>query len=86
MFDDAVAIVDPNQDQELLALDEALTSLSAVDPGSSQLVELRFVGGLSVREAAEVLDVSEATIKRWRKTAKIWLRHELNNVESTSPS
>ena len=77
MFYDGIAILDPNQGRELLALDEALTSLSAVDPGLSRLVELRFVGGLSVPEAAEVLDVSPATIKRWWQTAKIWLRHEL---------
>ena len=77
VFDERIAVVDPSKGRDLLALDEALTSLSAVDENLSQLVELRFFGGLSVRESAAVLKVSQATINRWWRTAKIWLRHEL---------
>ena len=58
---------------ELVALDEALTNLATVDPRKSRIVELRFFGGLTVDETAEVLKVSPATIRRDWSTAKVWL-------------
>jgi RNA polymerase sigma-70 factor, ECF subfamily len=62
---------------DFLALHEALNRLSALDPQLARIVELRFFGGLSVEEAAEVLDSSPATIKRSWRLAKSWLKHEL---------
>jgi RNA polymerase sigma-70 factor, ECF subfamily len=62
---------------DLVALDGALTVLGKVDERKSQVVELRFFGGLSVEETAEVLRVSEETVKRDWKLAKLWLLREL---------
>jgi RNA polymerase sigma factor (TIGR02999 family) len=62
---------------ELVALDDALTALTAVDPRKGQVVELRFYGGLSVEETAEVLKVSVETVMRDWRLAKVWLRREL---------
>ena len=59
---------------DLVALDEALKSLAEMDPRRSQVVELRFFGGLSIEEAAEVLKVSPTTIERDWTIAKAWLR------------
>ena len=65
---------------EMLALDEALASLSKVDPRKGRVVELRFFGGLSVEETAEVLRVSPETVLRDWKMAKTWLFRELNRT------
>lgn len=61
-----------------LALDDALNSLAGVDQRKSQVVELRFFGGLSVEETAEILKVSSETVKRDWRMAKLWLLRELN--------
>ena len=63
---------------EVEALDEALTSLAKIDPRKSRVVELRFFGGLSVEETAEVLEISEETVTRDWRVAKSWLFRELN--------
>jgi RNA polymerase sigma factor (TIGR02999 family) len=62
----------------VLALDDALKGLARIDPRKSQVVELRFFGGLSVRETGEVLRVSEETVQRDWRLAKIWLLHEMS--------
>ena len=62
---------------DLLAVDEALTRLAAIDPQQARLVELRFFGGLTIAEAAEALHVSPATVKRQWAVAKAWLQHEV---------
>jgi RNA polymerase sigma factor (TIGR02999 family) len=62
---------------ELAALDDALNALAALDPRKSQVVELRFFGGLSVEETAGVLKVSAETVMRDWRLAKVWLRREL---------
>jgi len=69
---------------ELLALDDALTDLSAIDPRKGRVVELRCFGGLSVEETAEVLQVSPETVLRDWRMAKTWLFRELsrNSVKS----
>jgi RNA polymerase sigma factor (TIGR02999 family) len=67
----------PQPAVDIVALDEALERLSAVDPQQSRVVELRFFAGLSVKETAEALGVSAATVKRDWATAKLWLYHEL---------
>lgn len=63
---------------DLVALDDALTALAAVDPRRSQIVELRFFGGLTAKETGELLKVSEETALRNWKLAKSWLRLELS--------
>jgi RNA polymerase sigma-70 factor, ECF subfamily len=62
---------------DLLALDEALTALTDLDPRKGQMVEMRFFGGLTVEEVAEVLKVSEETVIRDWRLAKVWLLREL---------
>ena len=62
---------------DIVALDAALERLGTVDPQQSRVVELRFFAGLSVKETAEALGVSTATVKRDWATAKLWLYHEL---------
>jgi RNA polymerase sigma factor (TIGR02999 family) len=65
---------------DIVALDEALARLAAVDPQQSRVVELRFFAGLSVDETAEALDISPATVKRDWATAKLWLYNELKTA------
>ena len=67
----------PRPAVDVVALDEALERLAAVDPQQSRVVELRFFAGLSVKETAEALGVSPATVKRDWATAKLWLYNEL---------
>ena len=68
---------DSGEDPEILALDEALTSLAEFDPRKAKIVELRFFGGLSVEETAKVIDVAPITVMREWKKAKAWLYLEL---------
>jgi RNA polymerase sigma-70 factor, ECF subfamily len=72
------AVVSAERAAEVVALDEALTALASVDLRKSQVVELRYFGGLSVEETAEVLQVSPETVKRDWRLAKLWLMRELN--------
>lgn len=81
-FDDAIMPPNQRKDLDLIALDDALTSLAELDPKLSQLVELRFFGGLTIEESAEVLGVSPATVKRGWATAKIWLVREIDHGKS----
>ena len=67
----------PQPAVDVVALDEALQQLAAVDLRQSRIVELRFFAGLSVEETAEALDISEATVKRDWATARLWLYNEL---------
>jgi RNA polymerase sigma-70 factor, ECF subfamily len=75
---EGVPLVSSRPHPELLAIDDALSALAKVDSRKSQVVELRFFGGLSVEETAEVLGVSPDTIVRDWKLAKAWLRRELS--------
>ena len=68
----------PQTDTDLAALDEAMKKLAAVDERKIRVVEMRFFGGLSVQESAEVLKVSQDTVLRDWKMAKVWLLRELN--------
>ena len=79
-FDEEVHGLKP-RDVDLLALDEALTALAGVDPRQSQIVELRYFGGLTVEEAADVVGVSPATVKREWTAAKLWLRRQMARHE-----
>jgi len=76
-LDEALAVA-KQSGTDLVAIDDALKALAAVDPRKGQVVELRFFGGLSVKEAAEVLKVSPETVQRDWKLAKSWLRRELS--------
>jgi RNA polymerase sigma factor (sigma-70 family) len=73
---DAIAVGE-DRAAAVCALDDALTSLAALDPRRTKVIELRFFGGLTVEETAEVLDVSPQTVMRDWKTAKVWLAREL---------
>jgi RNA polymerase sigma-70 factor (ECF subfamily) len=79
-LDDALVVSpEPALDRvDVVALDRALEALAAVDVRKSRLIELRFFGGLSVEEAADVLHVSTDTVKRDWRLAKLWLLRELN--------
>jgi RNA polymerase sigma factor (TIGR02999 family) len=67
--------------EDLLALDEALTRLAATDPLSAALVQLRYFGGLSMAEAAQVLGISPRTADRRWACARAWLRREIEGNE-----
>lgn len=73
-FDEADA---PAAPPEMLDLEDALKDLAALDPRQARVVELRFFGGLDVQETADVMGVSERTIKREWQTARAWLQHRL---------
>ena len=72
-LEESIVIVSDEKSIDLIALDEALKDLAKFDEFKSRLVELRYFGGLSVEETAEVLDVSEITVKRHWRLAKAWL-------------
>jgi len=76
-IDDALDAAAP-RDLDLVALDDALATLATLDPQQSRVIELRFFGGLSVEETAEVLGISPATVKREWAAARAWLYRELS--------
>jgi RNA polymerase sigma factor (TIGR02999 family) len=78
---DEAAAVAHVQAAEMIALDEALTGLAAVDPRQSKVVELRYFGGMSVEETAEVLEVAAVTVMRDWRAAKAWLLREISSDE-----
>ena len=65
------------QDLDLIALDQALKNLAEIDKDAARIVELRFFGGLTIEETAEVLGVSDSTVKREWRTAKAWLKTQI---------
>jgi RNA polymerase sigma-70 factor (ECF subfamily) len=71
------AVLDGGRDENLVVLDDALQALARIDPRKAQVVELRFFGGLSVEETAEVLKVSPVTVMRDWSTARTWLYREM---------
>jgi len=71
-------VVSPEHSSDLVAVDDALKALTKVDARKAQVVELRFFGGLTVEESAEVLKVSPETVRRDWKLAKAWLLRELS--------
>jgi RNA polymerase sigma factor (TIGR02999 family) len=75
---DRVSVVSEERAADVIALDEALTGLAEIDPQQSRVVELRFFGGLTVEETAEVLGLSPATVKREWSAAKAWLQQEIS--------
>src|SRR5437773_7192082 len=79
---DEAALVTETRSAELLALDEALESLAAQDPRKSQIVELRYFGGLTVEETAEFLKLSQRRVEREWTMAKAWLYRALSEEET----
>ena len=73
----ALEIAAPASDDQMLAIDEALKKLTALDKDKAELVKLRFFVGMTIEEAAAVLGISEATAKRWWIYARAWLYTEV---------
>ena len=76
-LDEGLVAGEPSATVDLLALDQALERLAAVDPEQARLVELRFFGGLTIEETAEAMNISPATVKRHWTVARAWLAREL---------
>jgi RNA polymerase sigma-70 factor, ECF subfamily len=82
-LEDEILVVSHGRSAELLALDEALERLGAMDPQKAKIVELRYFGGLSIEETAEVIGVSVPTINRQWRMAKAWLYSEISGDKSS---
>src|SRR5215471_17037847 len=78
---DEATLLPERRAAELVALDDALRELAAVDPRKSEVVELRFFGGLSIEEAAEVMKISTPTVQREWRRARAWLHRALSNQQ-----
>jgi RNA polymerase sigma factor (TIGR02999 family) len=81
-LDDAIAFKTKNLD--LVLLDDALNELAKLDAQQSRIVELRFFGGLSIEESAQVLNLSPATVKRYWATARVWLHHQMSSTSKSA--
>ena len=79
-LNEAVALFRDRQ-TDIVALDDALRTLEGIDPRKSRVVEMRFFGGLSIKEVAEVLSVSQETVLRDWRLAKVWLLRQLTQNE-----
>lgn len=77
---DQIPDVSSSRDGELMAIDDALQALALMDPRKARVIELRFFGGLSVDETAEILKISPQSVMRDWKLAKIWLSRELSKA------
>ena len=82
VLDEAVALP-KRRELDLVALDDALTCLAALDSRQSQIVELRFFAGLSIEDTSHALGISPATVKREWATARVWLHDALNKPATT---
>lgn len=79
-LDDAISFAsEQEKDFDLVALDDALKKLAEMDETQGKIVELRFFGGLTIEETAEVLDISDSTVKREWRTAKAWLKGRMRD-------
>jgi RNA polymerase sigma factor (TIGR02999 family) len=76
---EGLEVVDAAPPEQLLALNEALTKLAALDPQKAELVKLRFFTGLSIEDSAKALAISPATAKRWWTFARTWLLREVED-------
>lgn len=81
---DEAMIVSKEKAADVVALDDALTRLAAIDLRKSQVVELRYFGGLSMEEIAKVLQISEVTVRRDWSTAKAWLYRAIGGTSKAS--
>jgi len=78
---DEVHLIEEDRSQQLIALDRSLTKLAKLDPRQSRIVEMRYFGGLEMREIAEVLEVSLKTVERDWQAARLWLRADLREQD-----
>ena len=81
---DEPLLVAPQASLDIVALDDALCALNAIEPQRARIVELRFFGGLTNEETAEVLAISPATVQRQWSGARAWLYHEVNRTNEDS--
>jgi len=81
-LDEAAALTEQRAGQ-LIALDDALRDLAALDERKSQIIELRFFGGLSLEETAEVMKISPSTVQREWRAAKAWLHHTMTKTDES---
>jgi RNA polymerase sigma factor (TIGR02999 family) len=77
---DEISVPSQQPNLDVLALDDALTRLASFDPRQSQIVELRFFGGLSIEKTAEIVKISPATAKREWTTARLWLHQTMSEA------
>jgi RNA polymerase sigma factor (TIGR02999 family) len=84
-FPEGLSLAD-SPDDDLLALDEALTRLAASEPAKAELVKLRYFAGLSIDEAAELMHISRTTAKRYWAYARAWLLAEIDDAEAERKS
>jgi RNA polymerase sigma-70 factor (ECF subfamily) len=84
-LDESMAIIDPVHADRWEALDRALDRLAGLSPRQTQIVELRYFGGLTIEETASLLEVSDKTVKRDWAAARAWLRRELGEPPATAP-
>jgi RNA polymerase sigma-70 factor, ECF subfamily len=82
-LDEASALTE-RRAAELIALDDALRDLARLDERRSQIIELRFFGGLSLEETAEVMNISPSTVQREWRAARAWLHHTMENKSDQS--
>jgi len=81
---DQIPDISTRRDPELIAIDDALNTLAELDPRKARVIELRFFGGLSVEETAEVLKVHEQTVVRDWRLARVWLLREISGQRRDS--
>jgi RNA polymerase sigma factor (TIGR02999 family) len=79
------AIISPVPDRSIVALDDALTAFSQLAPRQARVVELRYFGGLTEEEIAEVLEISSRTVRRDWEFARVWLARELSRFSGREP-
>ena len=79
-----IAVFGTEPDADLLALHDVLNRLEEIDPVQARIVELRFFGGLTIKETVEVMQISHATVEREWRTAKAFLKRELTRVKNSS--
>ena len=74
-------VIESNRDEDVLALEDALTKLKKLDPRQAQMIELRFFGGLSIAEVAKVMGISRRSVEREWTMVRAWLRQELSTSD-----
>ena len=79
---DETAVLSDQRAADLVALDDALNALAQIDPRKSRIIELRFFGGLSIEETAEIMKIAPVTVTREWRAARAWLRREMSSNES----
>lgn len=80
---DEAAVLTEQRAAQLIALDDALRDLAVLDTRKSQIIELRFFGGLSLEETAEVMQISPSTVQREWRAAKAWLHHAMSKTDES---